>query len=87
MTGLSKLKKRDGSIVEFEKNKIVNAIFKAARAVGGKDRKEAEKLTDKVVQEIEKLGKKVPGVEEVQDIVEKVLIEAGHAQTAKVYIV
>ena len=87
MTEVSKLKKRDGSIVEFEKNKIVNAIFKAARAVGGKDRKEAEKLTDNVFQEIRKLGKEIPSVEEVQDIVEKVLIEAGHAKTAKAYIV
>ena len=87
MAGISKIRKRDGSIVEFEKNKIESAIFKAARVVGGKDRAETEKLAGRVVKEIERLGKEIPAVEEVQDIVEKVLIEAGHAKTAKAYIV
>ena len=87
MAGISKIRKRDGSIVQFEKSKIENAVFKAARVVGGKDRKETEKLADRVVREIERLGKEIPTVEEVQDTVEKVLIEAGHAKTAKAYIV
>jgi ribonucleoside-diphosphate reductase alpha chain len=87
MAGISKIRKRDGNIVEFEKSKIENAIFKAARAVGGKDREETAKLAEEVARETEKLGKEVPTVEELQDIVEKVLIKEGHAKTAKAYIV
>lgn len=83
-----KIKKRDGRIVDFDQEKIVNAIFKAAQSVGGKDRKTAEELAGKVIQELnEKFdGKKVPTVEEVQDTVEDVLIKSGHAKTAKAYI-
>ena len=83
---ISKIMKRDSAVVDFDQNKITEAIFKAARAVGGRDRKTAQKLSDKVVEELEKLGKDMPTVEEIQDIVEKVLIEQGHAATAKAYI-
>ncbi|MBI2656674.1 adenosylcobalamin-dependent ribonucleoside-diphosphate reductase [Candidatus Woesearchaeota archaeon] len=80
------LRKRDGSIAEFDQSKITNAIFKAANAVGGRDRKLAQKLSDKVVAELEKLAKATPSVEEIQDTVERVLIGEGHAATAKAYI-
>jgi len=81
------VKKRDGRLVKFDKEKIVNAIFKAAQAVGGKDRKLAEKLADEVTLILEKdFKEKIPHVEQIQDIVEKVLIENGHAKTAKAYI-
>jgi len=87
---IKKIRKRDGRIVPFEKEKITNAIFKAAQAVGGHDRKLAEELAGKVVAILEKVKKKFPGqiptVEDVQDTVEKVLIEEGHARTAKAYI-
>ena len=84
---IKKVRKRDGRIVDFDKSRITNAIFAAAQAVGGKDRKLAERLADKVVKELEKRFQKViPGVEDIQDIVEKVLIEEGHAKTAKAYI-
>ncbi|MCX8190211.1 MAG: ribonucleoside triphosphate reductase [Candidatus Diapherotrites archaeon] len=84
---LSKVKKRDGRIVPFQKEKIEEAIWKAAKAVGGEDRKLASKLADKVVHELKKkFGTKIPTVEEIQDMVEKVLIEEGHAKTAKAYI-
>ncbi|MBW2975971.1 adenosylcobalamin-dependent ribonucleoside-diphosphate reductase [Candidatus Woesearchaeota archaeon] len=84
---ISEIRKRDGSVAQFEENKIVNAIFRAARSVGGQDINEAKKVADKVVNELEKQVKGVPTVEQVQDIVERVLIELGHAQTAKAYIV
>ncbi|MEM2896824.1 MAG: ribonucleotide reductase N-terminal alpha domain-containing protein, partial [Candidatus Bathyarchaeia archaeon] len=82
------IRKRDGRIVEFDKEKITSAIFKAAQAVGGSDRKRAEELADMVVEVLEKrFGRgDIPSVEDVQDIVEKVLIEEGHARTAKAYI-
>lgn len=84
---LQYVRKRDGRVVPFEKEKIVNAIFKAARAVGGKDRKKAEEIADRVVHTLKKkFGTKIPTVEDIQDVVEKELIEAGHAKTAKAYI-
>ncbi len=81
------IKKRDGRIVPFDNEKITNAIFKAARSVGGQDRELAEKLTAQVVKLVDKhYGSTTPTVEGIQDIVEKVLIENGHARTAKSYI-
>ncbi|HHW02637.1 MAG TPA: ribonucleoside triphosphate reductase [Thermoanaerobacterales bacterium] len=63
------------------------AIFKAARAVGGNDREMAAKLADEVISILEERYKDTtPTVENVQDVVEKVLIERGHARTAKAYI-
>jgi len=85
---IRKIMKRDGKISDFNPIKITNAIWKAAQAVGGKDYKKAGELTDKVLQTLEKELKKgeIPTVEQVQDIVEKTLIEEGHAKTAKAYI-
>lgn len=81
------IKKRDGRVVEFSRGKIVNAIFRAARAVGGEDREKAEKLAEKVVDYLgNQFRDNVPHVEEIQDVVEKILIENGHARTAKAYI-
>jgi len=83
------VEKRDGKIHEFNKEKITNAIFKAARSVGGEDRKTAAALADTVIAYLSKKYqnvKKMPFVEEIQDTIEKVLIEAGHAKTAKAFI-
>lgn len=83
-----KVIKRDGRFVSFDSERIANAIFKAAKAVGGEDRQIAAKLTREVVKII-KDNYSIVGsvsVEEIQDIVEKVLIENGHAKTAKAYI-
>ncbi len=82
-----KIKKRDGRIVAFDKNKIVNAIWAAAQAVGGTDKEMSNALANKVILKIaEKFKEKTPSVEDVQDAVEQVLIENGHATTAKAYI-
>jgi uridine kinase len=80
--------KRDGRIVPFTQERITNAIYRAAVAVGGRDKKTAQRLSDQVVLLLEEkfAGGKIPTVEEIQDIVEKVLIEDGHARTAKAYI-
>ena len=86
---LTKIVKRDGRQVPFNLEKIADAIYKAARAVGGHDYDSALKLAEKVCSvleaEAEKIGR-LPTVEEVQDVVEKVLVESGHAKTAKAYI-
>ena len=82
-----KILKRDGRIEFFEKDKITEAIFKAAQACGGKDKILSATLADLVVKAAEaKFNDKIPTVEDIQDIVEEVLINEGHAQTAKAYI-
>lgn len=79
--------KRDRIPVPFKKEKIVLAIFKAATAVGGDDFATSEKLGDEVVRIADqRYPEGVADVEGIQDIVEKVLIEAGHAKTAKAFI-
>ncbi|MBU5426350.1 anaerobic ribonucleoside triphosphate reductase [Tissierella pigra] len=84
---ITKIKKRDGREVPFNVEKISNAIFKAAQAAGGYDYNTSMALAEKVIiLTNEKYSGKTPGVEDIQDIVEKVLIESGHAKTAKEYI-
>ncbi len=84
---VTKIRKRNGEIVDFYQEKITRAIFKAAHACGGEDYSKAERLSDEAMKIIEKqYGDTIPDVEDVQDIVEKVLIENGHAKTAKAYI-
>lgn len=84
---IKKIVKRDGRIVTFNMDKITDAIFKAAQAVGGNDYHEAERLASLVCDMLEeKYGKSTPSVEQVQDVVEYVLSEAGHSRTAKSYI-
>ncbi|MGN0576067.1 MAG: anaerobic ribonucleoside triphosphate reductase [Ruminococcus sp.] len=79
--------KRDGRKVPFNVEKIANAIFKAAQSCGGSDFNEAMDIAVSVCNYYEKsYGSKIPTVEEVQDLVEKILIENGHAKTAKAYI-
>ncbi len=79
--------KRDGRTVPFELEKIANAIFCAAQATGGRDYKMALHLAELVKQELDgDLSTTTPTVEHVQDVVEKTLIENGHARTSKKYI-
>lgn len=84
---VTKIQKRNGEIVDFDSSKIKAAIFAAAKSVGGKDEVIAQKLTRMVVEIVnETYAASIPSVEDIQDIVEKVLIEEGHAKTAKAYI-
>ncbi len=80
--------KRDSKLEPFDQERITNAIWKAAKAVGGKDREQAKRISDQVVDDLKnRYGEDgVPTVEEIQDTVEKMLIENGHAQTAKAFI-
>jgi ribonucleoside-triphosphate reductase len=81
------VRKRDGRLVPFDQEKIADAIFKAAQAVGGEDRVLAEELAGVVTMFLEKnYSDAPPHIEDIQDTVEKVLIEMGHARTAKAYI-
>jgi len=82
------VRKRDGQLEPFDQDRITNAIWKAAKAVGGRDHERAKRISDQVVAELEeRFGEDgVPTVEEIQDTVEKMLMENGHARTAKAYI-
>lgn len=80
------IRKRNGDLVSFCGDKITRAIFKAATAVGGNDWEKSEKLSLDVTNMLFEKYKNTVDVEYVQDTVEKVLIEAGHAKTAKAYI-
>jgi uridine kinase len=85
---LTHIVKRTGAVVPFNPARITNAIYRAAVAVGGRDRETAEGLTRQVVDVLEATMSpgRHPTVEETQDVVEKVLIENGHARVAKAYI-
>jgi ribonucleoside-triphosphate reductase len=82
------IKKRDGRIVEFDSSKITHAIQKAGQATGEFGEREAKKMTLKVVTLARdlRLGP-VPEVEEIQDIVERVLLDSPFYKTAKAYII
>lgn len=87
MERIMKIIKRDGRTVEFDVDKIAGAIFKAAQVLGGKDREMSEYLAKQVeLYLLEVCHNSYPTVEQVQDAVEKILIESGHARTAKEYI-
>ena len=87
MENIEKIVKRDGRIVEFDVDKITDAIFNAAQVLGGKDRALSSYLAKQVeLYLLEICHNSNPTVEQIQDAVEKVLIENGHARTAKEYI-
>lgn len=80
--------KRSGAIVPFNPDRIANVIYRAAVSVGGRDKEKAEELTKQVISIMEEQFEEgyKPHVEEIQDIIEKVLIENGHAKVAKEFI-
>ena len=87
MAKIECVRKRDGRVAPFDVEKITEAVYRAAQAVGGEDRFMAQELADVVVMFLEKnFPSDIPGIEDIQDMVEKVLIETGHAKTAKAYI-
>ena len=84
---ISYIIKRDGRRESCDLDKIANAVFRAAQSVGGTDAAMARDVAEKTCALYEQLhGSQEPTVEEIQDLVEKELIECGHAQTAKAYI-
>jgi ribonucleoside-triphosphate reductase len=87
LDNIKQIIKRDGRRTEFNIEKIADAIYKAAAVLGGKDRSMALELAEKVEQYMIQNGSsESPTVEQIQDTVEKILIENGHARTAKEYI-
>ena len=87
MVSIAQIRKRDGRVVEFDPEKITNAILKAFTATKTKNGKVAKKLSDEVVEIVaRKFEGRIPGVENVQDVVEEVLIKNGYVDVAKAYI-
>ncbi len=91
---VKKIKKRNNEIVDFNQDKITNAIFKAAKVVAMREGKEADytlsqRVSDKVVGQIDILfgNGMIPAVEQIQDLVERQLIKDGYADTAKTFII
>ncbi|MFA4998979.1 MAG: ribonucleoside triphosphate reductase [Candidatus Paceibacterota bacterium] len=85
---ITKIQKRDGTIVEFDQQRITNAVFKAITAAGQGDGIKSKRVSEKVVKILGRRFKKdeIPQVEQVQDIVEEVLVMEGLVETAKAYI-
>jgi len=85
---ITRIKKRDGAIVDFTQDKIANAIYKAMQSQGIEDRMEAQHVSDIVVFVLEEKfgGYTIPSVEQIQDIVEMVLMKQGYHEVAKAYI-
>ncbi len=86
---IKKIVKRDGNVVDYDRDRITTAIFKAASSVGGSDRDLAQGLAADVEKKLVASYKPGfnPSVEEIQDIVEATLIEHGHVKTARAYII
>jgi uridine kinase len=80
--------KRSGAIVPFNPDRVANVIYRAAVSVGGRDKEKAVELAKQVIEKMEDTFEEgyKPHVEEIQDIIEKVLIENGHAKVAKEFI-
>ncbi len=81
------IRKRDGTIVLFDRSRIRDAVWKSFRVTGEGDKDRAENLTDQVISILNhKYSEKHPSVEQIQDIVEEVLILNKYVKTAKAYI-
>jgi len=85
---ITKIKKRDNTVVDFEIDKVRSVIFKAITAAGEGDGKKTKKVLEGVIKILNRRFKvdEIPDVEQIQDIIEEVLILEGFARTAKAYI-
>ncbi|HLE06873.1 MAG TPA: transcriptional regulator NrdR, partial [Candidatus Nanoarchaeia archaeon] len=82
------VKKRTGFLVDFDKNKITESIFKAAEMLGGKDKDLATQLADDVTNLLSiRFPGGSPNVDDIEDAIEETLVKKGHAKTAKAYII
>lgn len=88
ISGVTKVVKRSGKVVAFDPKKIAKAVGKAFAATGEGSEKDADKVAQKVAQLLNKNYKKgyIPEIEEVQDLVERVLMILDFDETAKAYI-
>ncbi len=85
---IEKVQKRDGSVADFDQSRIEEAVHKALTASKQGDGPQAKKVSDKVVEILNRRFKKgeIPNIEQIQDIVEEMLVLEGFVETAKAYI-
>ena len=86
---ITEIRKRNGSISHFNQDKISNAIFKALEATNKPDKELATELTNGVLNKLVEHGfsaEYAPSVEDIQDLVESTLIDQGHSDIARAYI-
>ncbi len=88
MAYFNQVRKRDGRLLPFDQSRITQAVFKAMNAAGEGGDRDAQRVSDRVVKELAKKhpAAYVPGIEEIQDVVETTLILEDYAKTAKAYI-
>ncbi|MBN2480071.1 MAG: ribonucleoside triphosphate reductase [Parachlamydiales bacterium] len=86
-TSFKKIVKRNGRVVDFDANKIINALIKAGKASKEFDESIAKTLAIKVLQLSQQLFQEVPNVEDIQDVVEQVLLNSPFKKTAKAYVI
>ena len=88
-TQIKQIRKRDGSIADFDQNKITQAIYKSLKAVNRDDSDLSAELSDKVVTLLNNKFhyRSIPAIEEIQDLVEEVLIREDLVKAAKAYII
>jgi ribonucleoside-diphosphate reductase alpha chain len=84
---VQKVQKRDGEIVDFDISRIVNAIYQAFVSIGKDDLQYAKDLADKVVDYLTLMKIEIPNIEDIQDVIEKVLIEESDVEIAKEFII
>ena len=85
---ITKVRKRDGKLVDYDISRIENAIAKAMIALGDGEIKDCKKMAKIAeINLIEKFEDKIPTVEDIQDIVENVLMSNGYENVAKAYII
>ncbi len=81
------VKKRDGRVVAFAKQKIADAIYKALKSTGKDDQLLAQEMSEAVTLYLTKhASQEIPDIETIQDAVERVLVEMKFFETAKAYI-
>jgi ribonucleoside-diphosphate reductase alpha chain len=88
-SSIAEIRKRNGKVTTFNQDKISNAIYKALAATTEADYKLAEELTNGVLKKLVDQGfssSNPPSVEDIQDMVESTLIDRGHSEIAKAYI-
>ena len=88
-SSFAEIRKRNGDTTKFDQDKITNAIYKALLATSEGDRDLAQNLTNGVLNKLSSQGfgtENPPSVEDIQDMVESTLIEQGHSEIAKSYI-
>ncbi len=79
------VEKRDGRIVEFNRERIVSGIFKAAESVGGDDRERAEEIADEVIKRVKKKFKRIVKTKDIAEIVTQTLLDMGHGKTSTAF--